>query len=533
VRVLERKFKILLPILFSFLVIPSTLAWWNDNWDYRIIVNVTENFGESFTNYPINYLLYHGGNASSNCSDVRAIVDSQEIPFGVRNCNSTHFEIVVQLNLTASSDTEHSIYYGNPSASHTNSSWDDVYWNFYDYFDDSIVDTNRWEKWSSNLPACNLTEQNGYIESKNLDNNQWCGATLLFPEFELRNVYIESNASLRSGGVSSNAQLQFGLRVNKNGEGDGGVFTVIRHEDYNKNRIEMYGTNMTGTWYYPYDPALDDWNVWKLWAVGNNRTYNVYNQFGILSAYNSSTTGNTYEEAPNYTFMVRNDLDHAMILDYYKIKQYAEPEPTLSFGSSEEVCIPDFNLTSNVTSCYNQTYLLITETWNDTNLCDPANTSYFVVYYTPLIYSLTQYSNLCYNSSNNQTTYVYNDTSSCGYSTINHTYPELTYEFSVLTLNCSNITTIQNNYFYEDTSGCGYEYNDVNYTNCPDEFYECKNGECTNYPFNREMSGIGSGVGSLLTGIGTPLAVFLILLSASTAVGIILYHISKGVGEKV
>lgn len=47
------------------------------------------------------------------------------------------------------------------------------------------------------------------------------------------------------------------------------------------------------------------------------------------------------------------------------------------------------------------------------------------------------------------------------------------------------------------------------------------------------LTDIGAGIGSLFTGMGAPLAVFVILLAVGTGVGYILSSIGRRVGSKV
>jgi hypothetical protein len=50
---------------------------------------------------------------------------------------------------------------------------------------------------------------------------------------------------------------------------------------------------------------------------------------------------------------------------------------------------------------------------------------------------------------------------------------------------------------------------------------------------NDTLSDIGVGIGALFTGMGSPLAVFIILLAVGTGVGYILASIGRRVGAKI
>lgn len=50
---------------------------------------------------------------------------------------------------------------------------------------------------------------------------------------------------------------------------------------------------------------------------------------------------------------------------------------------------------------------------------------------------------------------------------------------------------------------------------------------------NETLSDIGAGIGGLFTGMGAPLAIFIILLAVGTGIGFILASIGKRVGAKI
>lgn len=117
--------------------------WFNVTWKYRRHVTLSERSGNDLTNYPRIFWFEHGGHANSICSDIRVTKEDgeTEIPFGLRSCNSTHVKLVNKWNVSANSDIDYYIYYGNTTpVSFTNSSWNDVKYNVYDNFNDGALD---------------------------------------------------------------------------------------------------------------------------------------------------------------------------------------------------------------------------------------------------------------------------------------------------------------------------------------------------------------------------------------------------------
>ncbi len=50
---------------------------------------------------------------------------------------------------------------------------------------------------------------------------------------------------------------------------------------------------------------------------------------------------------------------------------------------------------------------------------------------------------------------------------------------------------------------------------------------------NETLADIGAGIGGLFTGMGAPLAIFIILLAVGTGIGYILASIGRRVGAKI
>ena len=90
--------------------------WWNSAWIYRRQLNITENSGYNLINFPVKVTFEHNGHIKANGEDVRVIDSSVEIPSYVEKCNSTHAQVIFEINLTVLESKTIYIYYGNPNA---------------------------------------------------------------------------------------------------------------------------------------------------------------------------------------------------------------------------------------------------------------------------------------------------------------------------------------------------------------------------------------------------------------------------------
>ena len=124
--------------------------WWNTSWQYRRPINITEQSGNTLTDYQVKLTidtatLISEGKMNSDCSDIRFTDENDnEIPYWIESgCNSANTIIWVKVpNIPASSSTTIYMYYGNSEASsesNVRSVWDESLVAFYP-FEDNVGD---------------------------------------------------------------------------------------------------------------------------------------------------------------------------------------------------------------------------------------------------------------------------------------------------------------------------------------------------------------------------------------------------------
>jgi len=182
---------------------PEQSGWWNDKWLYRRELLVTEQSGQSLTQYPVlltldTASLIQAGKLRTDCSDLRIIdqTSQQEIPYAIRDINTENTEIVFKIPELGAheSSTNLHLYYGNPDAQHTPEDWNDVVYSFYDDFDEPI----DWTKWTSETYVDTRTNR-GYQLSQtdstltvSSDNTQYFG----FYELYTNPIQVSDNTEI-------------------------------------------------------------------------------------------------------------------------------------------------------------------------------------------------------------------------------------------------------------------------------------------------------------------------------------------------
>lgn len=134
--------KITFCFLFSLLFINVSLAWWNENWRSRILVNITNKENDFVFNMSVSIpvdtqSLISQGKMKSDCSDVRVLLDDSILvnSVGVKDCNSASSQIVFKYNFSALETKTFYIYFNNPNASNILIDWKKAYYALYEDFE--------------------------------------------------------------------------------------------------------------------------------------------------------------------------------------------------------------------------------------------------------------------------------------------------------------------------------------------------------------------------------------------------------------
>jgi hypothetical protein len=97
-------------------------AWWNDLWQYRKAVSITNSSGSTLTNQRVKITLdtaalYSTGKIQSNCNDLRATdINGNILDVWDTGCNTASTSVYVKIPSIPSSGSTVYLYYGNPQA---------------------------------------------------------------------------------------------------------------------------------------------------------------------------------------------------------------------------------------------------------------------------------------------------------------------------------------------------------------------------------------------------------------------------------
>ncbi|WP_414837741.1 DUF2341 domain-containing protein [Candidatus Nanosalina sp. VS9-1] len=113
-------------MILLLLVLPLSASWWNDSWNDRKTIEITENSGRTLSNYPVRMTidtatLVDSGSLQNDCSDLRFVDtdDSTSLDYWIKSgCNTDSTDLVVNVQDIGAGATENVyVYYDNPQAS--------------------------------------------------------------------------------------------------------------------------------------------------------------------------------------------------------------------------------------------------------------------------------------------------------------------------------------------------------------------------------------------------------------------------------
>jgi hypothetical protein len=314
-------------VVFSLTNHSEVRAWWNDSWQYRKKLTIT-NAGSEQTDFQVainlnTSTLISSGNMRSDCSDIRifdfATNNLIADPYYVSGCNSSYTLVTIKFATVPVGDTVLFMYYGNSQATNSFASQGDDVFEFFDDFNDNSIDT---AKWNYSDPGSGLTtsetsqvmRRSGTTSAGNQTNTLTSDDT--FDNFRVEEYRIRINSAsgtelLMYGYNSSYAVLRY----------DGGT---IKWQYWGGSSWIDIGTSTVtvGGGWYNIKLVAESTGL----SIYENGSYRGKRSVTIGSGNSTNNFGGrVWVSGNSFSFDVDNTI----------IRQYDASEPTFSFGSEE------------------------------------------------------------------------------------------------------------------------------------------------------------------------------------------------------
>jgi len=304
---------VLTSIRFAFFKPKDTLAWWNDNWQYRVKTTITEQTGGSLTDFQVamtldTATLITAGKMKSDCADIRVYdsTNTQPQSFWVENCNNANTRIWLKQSFSASEVKVFYTYYGNPQAINVQVEGDNIF-KFFDDFSGGI-DSTVW------TTSGTVTESDGVVTVNRSGSTSsiYTNSAFSFSEPFIVEVKYQHPTRYRN---------RVYLTTSSGGSSPTGY-------DYGIFDSSIYWNGFTGT-----NLSVNTWYTVQWIETNGNHTWKILNldRTEVISRSHGSDIAN----AKFLSFSGTESDSSDFLLDYVFVREYASTEPTPSNGSEE------------------------------------------------------------------------------------------------------------------------------------------------------------------------------------------------------
>jgi len=295
-------------------------SWWNDGWNYRKAVSISNTSGSNLTDFQVSLsigtsALIASGKMQSDCDDIRITdINGNLLPFWIHPdfpCNTDTTKIFVKVPSIPTSDATIFLYYGNTSAS-SNQNPLEVF-DLWDDFTDANLNSNKWNTTGTSATG-SVTVINGYASLNNTSNAN----TILISKdsFNENDYIIESRLKVNT--YSTDLDGQFGWSAGARS----GIGTYDDTVNGNEKPHRIYVPSIVqGT-----EVMTTTWKPFTFQAKSGD----IKSTFGTETLTSSAT--HSYSSGPVYFYTNTVLSTH---IDFIALRKYASVEPTLDFQSEE------------------------------------------------------------------------------------------------------------------------------------------------------------------------------------------------------
>jgi len=308
----------------------ARFTWWNSSWKYRKPITITEQSGNTLTDYQVKLTidtasLISEEKMNSDCSDIRftwyneSSGEEVEIPYWIESgCNSANTVIWVKVpEIPANDNATIYMYYGNPSA--TSESNATAVFNFFEDFEGTSLPSG----WTLRKSAT-YTVSNSILIVTGTSDTEW-GHVAYTTGFSYGQVY-----EMRIKVDADSGYFDFGLddRAMTGNVIGSGLDTADIPEPavYGSVFRNLREHSITTA---PRSLAVDTWRIYTIKWLSDRVIHEL--DYGADS---QTITSNVPLDDMSFIFWVKGN-GKTIYADWVRIREFADPEPTYSIGSEE------------------------------------------------------------------------------------------------------------------------------------------------------------------------------------------------------
>ncbi|MDY6778021.1 MAG: DUF2341 domain-containing protein, partial [Candidatus Nanohaloarchaea archaeon] len=319
----------------------SGAAWWDQSWEYRKPIDVTEQSGRDLTDYQVKVVVDTSSSKfQSDCGDIRFVDsdDSTTLEYWIKEgCGTSTTTIWVKVPTLAASSTETIyMYYGNSGASSVSNA--ESTFMLYDDFEGGLE--AGWKKSTSG--GGSITVSNGIVDIHAQDSDE--NAKLIHGSATCENCAIDMVAKATFGDAYYANRFGF-----KKSLSSGSTVHAEHSEDWGSDDCNEVGNDnaLVKTQYLSVndgDSTINrcegDWDptTYQKWTF----RYQSGTEADVLldgsQVISYSTDIPTKQLAPWFsagTWGGSGEGDSEIWVKWIRMRKYAEPTPSISVGSEQ------------------------------------------------------------------------------------------------------------------------------------------------------------------------------------------------------
>ena len=302
---------------------------WGTNWEYRMLIEITDTSGSALTNYQVPIVIdnttFDYSKAQPDGDDIRfGTASGTDCDYWIEEWNTTgESTIWVEIpSIPASGTTSIYMYYGNPAAASASNGA--ATFDFFDDFEDG--DISDWSSYSSGTVQI-ANDGGNYVLLKTTSNDPNGGYSLFnngaLSTFE---AVFETKRINENGGTQNRYGIEDG---SFNGYGP-------RMYDFNtlpSNFAIERRTGGTGSNLVSKTTSSYEWDTWMtviFRAYAGNVEFELYGSSGALVE-SISASDSTYSSFDR--FVVHGGYE--FYTDDIRVRKYTSSEPTVNLGQEE------------------------------------------------------------------------------------------------------------------------------------------------------------------------------------------------------
>lgn len=285
------------------------------NYIYYKFLNISENSGKDLTNYPIQVDNFDcESHCDSTGKDIKVLYNNlTELSFGLEKINDSFYDLVFRINLPSNGFNDSiSIQYGDPEATHSNSSWNDILYDVYDDFSTNTLNVN----WICVDNTCNYDSGSERMEINAGGGAQ--SAILTYNVSSFDDVLVELDG-IQIYNYYQNAWL--GIESSTSGTTSLGLLTRSSAKTY-KGELWMYNGSYTS----PSIKVNGDWTS----INPLNATFSNLSSLSTrltVAGFNDSVELNSTIISDNM-YIRLHARDANVEVDNFRVRTYTFPEPS-------------------------------------------------------------------------------------------------------------------------------------------------------------------------------------------------------------